>query len=303
MAEDAITEVTDESGENTGDSPDERIGNTDDGTTSTTDGTTEATDWRDGITSEEGRKFAEGSTDLNHLAERAAKQRVALSNAITKPGKDATEEDIALYRQQLGVPETYTFNSPNGEEPTEQELAFQETASELFSKHNISQEQADGLSQFWYEAHIEAEKMEIEQDAEFARQSEAQLRKDWPGEEYDRNKHRANLAAQHMFGAELEEARTMQTKDGKIVLDHPVMLRALAQIGAEMTETGRLDVPMTDSKKNDIQNQIYDLEKQIDQAEMESDYQKKTELYKKQTELYDQLYGTGTIVGGEGRVV
>ena len=52
-------------------------------------------DWRASITDPDALKFAEDSTDVGHLANRAVEMRNKLSTAIQIPGKDASDEDHA----------------------------------------------------------------------------------------------------------------------------------------------------------------------------------------------------------------
>ncbi len=262
----------------------------------------DSADWRSLVTDEAALKEAERTTDLNSAFKRIADLRQQLSKSVSMPGENASDEDIQRYREQIGVPETYEFAMPEGREKTEADEAFHATASDLFHNLNISQAQAEGLNQFWNDMLMQGQEQQIEADKAFAAEQDADLRKEW-GADYDANNKYADHAARQLWGDSLEDMRHLETKDGKFVLDHALMKRALAAIGRDMSEEGGIGAPMSESAREGIQNQIDDLEKQIERAQRENDRQKATRLYRQQSDLYDKMYGTEIVVGAEGRVI
>src|SRR3546814_15328021 len=100
-----------------------------------------------------------------------------------------------------------------------------------------SSELAKVLNAAWNEMTVAMKAEQIASDKKFADESAAALKASW-GKDFEANKAYADRAADQMFGDDLEELRTMETKDGRFVADHPVMLKALASIGREMGEAG-----------------------------------------------------------------
>ncbi len=266
-------------------------------------------DWRAVLTSEDSKKFAESSPDVEHLVNRALDMRRQLATAITPPGKDAKPEELTAHRKKIGVPEEAsgydiprpehldeeTFNS----EPVQKILeTFREQAHSLNVPKETFQAQ---VGTYWAmeKALVEAQKAE---DQKFADESEAGLRKLWPGEEYDKNKDYMGRAAQAIFGNDLEEVRNLETKDGRFVLDHPVMLRGLAAIGREM-EQGGLVPPLSDSERSEGKDQLIDLRKKISEAQSKGDSKEANRLYQEEQKILAKMGGSVPIVGAEGRAV
>lgn len=264
----------------------------------------EADDWRAPIKDEKLRDHAGRFTSLDALVEANLNYRKDFSKAIMPLTEDSTDEQVAAYRKATGVPETvdgYEFSVPEGHELTDADKAFQASAAEMFHKFNISAETAKGLNEWWNEATAATMQAQIDADKQYADETEAALKKEWPGEEFKRNKAFADHAAARVFGDEFDEVRNIETKDGRFILDHPAFVKMLAQYGREMQE-GRLGDVMTESARNDLQGQIDDLDKKIDKARSEGDREKANELYIQQQELYRKSYGAGPVVGAEGRV-
>lgn len=262
----------------------------------------EETNWRDSITDEDGKKFAESSTDLNHLVGRAMDMRQKLSTAISKPGYDASEDDVKAYHKALGVPESYTFEVPDGVEQTEDDTALQGAASELFGKFNLTQEQASGMSEFWTDAQNKTTEGQMAADKTFADAEESKMRAEW-GADYSVNRGLADSAATTLFGTDIEAVRNMESKDGRYVLDDARFVRMLAKYGREMAEPSGIGAPMTETARESLQTQIYEVEAEMEKADQQMDHTKKRELYKKQTALYDKMHGTQNIVGADGRTI
>lgn len=260
-------------------------------------------DWRTGITDEDARKEADKSTDINALARRVVDQRKQLSSAIVRPGKDAKPEDVAAYRKQIDVPATpegYKFAMPKGVEPTEDDKAFHKVMGEEFHDLNISQAAATRLSHVVNELAAKSEELQAAEDKRFADAAEAELRTQWRGAEYDANKAHGDRAAVWMFGDQIDEVRAMQTKDGRFILDHPVMLRALAATGREMAEGG-LVPPMSADAAEQAQSEVDAVRVQIRAAQDKGDTKEANRLFGKEQELLAKIGGSKPIVGSQGR--
>lgn len=264
----------------------------------------EPTDWRAQITSDDGKKFAESSPDLDHLLGRTLDMQRKLSTAIVPPGKDAKPEDIAAYRKQIGVPETaegYQFEVGEGQEPTDTDKALHAAMGKIFHEGNITADQAKLINVGFNEFTNMLKANQVAEDKKFADESEAQLRKVWPGEEFDKNKAFADRAAAWAFGDQIEEVRHMETKDGRFFLDHPIMLRALSAIGREMAEGG-LVPPMDETAQEQATTQLGEIRNAIAKAQQDGDSKEANRLYQKEQDLLAQIQGNRGVVGSGGRV-
>jgi hypothetical protein len=257
------------------------------------------TTWRDTLKSDDAKKFAESSPDVDHLVGRALEMRQKLSNAITPPGKDATDEEVASYRKQIGVPDTadaYEFAMPEGVEPTEVDTAFQAAMGEVMHANNVPAGAAKAMAAAYNDFVAKTAEAQVEADKQFAEQSETDLRKAWPGEEFDRNKTFANRAVAQVFGEDLEEARHMETKDGRFFLDHPIVLKAFAAVGREMAEGG-LVPPLSEGERDAAQDQITAIRAKAADAQARGDSKEANRLFKQEQELIARTQGNQNIVG------
>jgi hypothetical protein len=269
----------------------------------TPDPTPDPTDWRATLSSDEAKEFAKTSPDVDHLVGRALTMHQKLSTAIVPPGKDAPPEEVAAYHKRIGVPdapEGYTFVMPEGQEATEADLAFQSTMAQALHAAEIPAAKAAQLNAAINEFSTQLLEAQTVADQKFATDSEAELRKAWPGEEYDANVAHAERAAGFMFGDQFDEARHLETKDGRFLLDHPMMLRALATAGREMAESG-LVPPMSADAQEQAQGELDDLRARIAKAQSENNTREANRLYQKEQEMIGKMGGDGPIVGSGTR--
>ena len=260
--------------------------------------------WRSGIQDEKLRDHAGRFTSVLDLVGKHYELRQQLSTAIQPLPSDATDEQVTSYRKAIGTPETvedYEFVVPEGHEITDNDKAFQASAAEMFHGLNITSTQAKGLNEFWNELQGATLEAQVNEDKAFADETEAALKREWPGVEFDRNKQFANLAASKVFGDSLDEVKNIETKDGRFILDHPSFVKMLAQYGREMEE-GTLGGAMTDNDRDTVQGEIDVLQGKIEKAQANGDAVKANDLYQAQQRLYEKVYGTGSIVGSENRV-
>lgn len=262
------------------------------------------TEWRGSIEDPSLRKIADRFLTVGDMAKAVSDLRKRESTSIRLPGKDAGEDEVAAYRKALGVPdkvEGYELSVPEDREPTDADKAFQASAAKVFHENNVSADTARALNAWWNELVAETEAAQVDADKQYADETEAALRREWPGKEFERNKAYANAAAKRMFGDDLDDVRELTTKDGRLVLDHPVLIRALAGIGREMSEGGL--GPMGEGDRDDVQSQIDELQEKIDKAQSRNDRAAAQKFYLQQQEIYEKLYGRQPIVGSAGRTV
>lgn len=271
--------------------------------TVTTPEPTEAPDWRELITSDEGRKYAENSPDLNHLVQRALDTRRQLSTAVRVPGKDASDEDIATYRRAMNIPlEASGYEFPEVENVTDEIKVSREMWAQRFHDLGISKSAAKALSQFVNEDNAAYEAKQTELDRQFASDQEGALKGEWKGD-FDKNKTLANRAFNEIAnraGLDIDMLTKMETKDGRFLMDNASMVRMFAAIGREMAE-GTLGPVLTESETETLQGEVDSLREQIADAQAKGDSKKANRLYKKEQELLGRIHGDRPIVGSEGR--
>jgi hypothetical protein len=208
--------------------------------------------WRDQITDAEARKLAETSTDLNHFAGRMLDMRRQLSKAIIPPGKDATPEEVAAYEKKIGVPESYTWTAPEGRQFTEQDLALQKRAGEAFKTAKFTGDQQKVVETLWNEIRTEAVKAQQKAIDDGMVAMEAELRKEWPGQEYETNTRIASQTWARFGGSEALE--NLKLENGTRLGDHPEMLKIMASIGRATMETAGM-LGMSETAAKDLQQQ------------------------------------------------
>ena len=154
-------------------------------------------------------------------------------NKVAIPGKDASPEEVAAYRQKMGIPakpEEYGLKMPEkiGDQPFPKELwndDVAKSATELFHKLGITKEQAAALAE-WNNTQGLAQfsGMKQQQETQIALAMDA-LKKEW-GAHYTDKLATANEAAA-VLG--LDKSTPHLTND-------PAFIRALAKVGEMIGE-------------------------------------------------------------------
>lgn len=261
-------------------------------------------DWRAAIADEKLRERANRFNSLDDVLKNNVdllSERDRLRNTgIFRPGDEASDEDVAAYRKAMGIPDSpegYEF--PQGDDITDEQKASQEAWSKHFHELGISGTQAKSLIEAVQRGAEEAQQRQIEADRELAEQTTAALKKEW-GADFDHNKELANRAAEKMFGEDFEDIRSLETKDGRFILDDARLLRALARYGREMAADNPSDM-MDDTQRETVQDEIDNLRTQIHEAVARGDSRKANSLSERQRELIAKMQGSRPVVGAEGR--
>lgn len=242
-------------------------------------------DWRGVFKDEAVRKEAEKSTDPDHFGKRLLEMRKQLSSAIVKPGKDATEEQIAAYRKAMEVPDAidgYEFPETEDEAVKAEHSAW----AEKFHALNIPAPAAKELIGMASQIREETQAALAKADKEFVEAAVAENKAKW-GQDYEKNVKGASRAAERVLGEDFEAARQIQTSDGNFVLDHPVMVRAFASIFREMGE-GTLGA-VTEGDRESLQEQAKDYREKAEKAHKEGDRAKANMYSEKEREIYARL--------------
>ena len=228
---------------------------------------------------------------------------------VRVPGKDAKPEEIAAYHKAIGIPEKpelYEFPElPEGLELNDQVKESRAQWSQRFHALGIPKQTASELSKLANEDAVRQAQAQIESDKAFATQQEAALRKEWPGEEYDRNKTLANNAFREIssrVGVNVEALAQIEMKDGRFLMDRAEIVRIFAAIGREMSE-GTLGPTLTESEADSIDDQISGVRAQQQEAQASGDSKRANKLYQQEQALIGKKAGNKPVVGSRGRMV
>jgi hypothetical protein len=258
--------------------------------------------WRDLIEDEKLQKHAERFTSVDALVQANLESRQKLSKSIVPPGEGAEEEEVTAYREALGVPndvDGYDFLLPEGMERTDQMMDSEDHWANLFLDNNVPKATADVLIS---EFRGEIEKMmgqKAEMDDAYTKQSEADMRKEW-AEDYDKNIIFASRASEALLGDDFEDARHIETSDGKFILDNPILVRMFAKLGRDMGE-GALGSVATEGERETLMEQANTYRDKRKDAYAKGNHAEARKWDEKERLALDKIHGGGAIVGTDTR--
>ena len=112
----------------------------------------------------------------------------------------------------------------------------------------------------------------------------------------------ANHAASELLGDDLEDAKHIETKDGKFVLDHPILVRMLSRIGREMGE-GSLGETITETEREGLQSQADNAREKREEARSKGNNAEAKRWDEKERGFIRRLHGAAPLVGTGGKNV
>tara|TARA_R110002096_G_scaffold432214_1_gene648534 strand:- start:1285 stop:2190 length:906 start_codon:yes stop_codon:yes gene_type:complete len=262
----------------------------------------DASSWRDLIKDDSLHRHAERFTDIDALLQANLDSRKKLSKAVNKPEEGASDEDMASYRESIGVPKDvdgYDFPLPEGVERTEQMMDAEDHWANLFIEHDVPKGTADVLVS---EFRGELEKMmnaQTEADQAATDQATDSLRKEWGGE-YDKNLIYAARASEKLFGDQYEDARFMEDKSGKFILDNPLMVKMFARLGREMGE-GSLGAVATSEEKESLMDKANEFRTKRMEAHAKGNNAEARKWDERERDMLGKIYGDDPAVGTKTR--
>jgi len=199
--------------------------------------------WRTGIAEGPLLEQANRYTSPTAAIQANVDMRKKLSTAVVIPGEGATDEERADFNTKMGVPtstDDYQINLPEGLDasivPSEEATAGLKQSLEGMRTAGASQAVINEGLALHFNALQVSKQAEIDADAAFTKETMSILEKEW-GPDLDENKAIATNAAPKIFGEHFEEARQIEMKDGRFLMDHPVMMRMLANMGREIGDS------------------------------------------------------------------
>jgi len=202
--------------------------------TETPQATQETTDWKSGLSEDiRADKSLENIKDISGLAKSYIHaQKMVGADKIPVPNKYATEDDWNAVYEKLGRPKTadgYKFDLPQDKQVDEMSLKeFSNQAHKL----GLLPNQAQGMVKFYNEMTSKS-LQDADSKALAAREnSTKELKQEW-GQAFEQKVSKAaNLA--NSVGA--KELLNTNLADGTKLGDHPVMIKAFAQLADKMGE-------------------------------------------------------------------
>ena len=262
----------------------------------------DTTNWRGMIKDDGLQRHAERFTDLDSLVQANLDARKKLSKAVQKPEGDASDEEMSDYRDSIGVPKDvdgYDFPLPEGVERTEEMMDAEDHWANIFLDHNIPKETADTLvGEFRGEVQKIMEQ-QVEADRVVTEEAQAQLKRDW-GDEYEKNLIFATRASEKLFGDEFEDARFMEDKSGRFILDNPMMVRMFARLGREMGE-GSIGAIATSEEKEGLMEKANDYRDKRMEAHAKGNNAEARKWDEREREMLGKIYGDDPLVGSKTR--
>lgn len=195
-----------------------------------------APDLRQLVTTKGWKSPVDALTSYQQLETTLGRDKVAL------PGKDAKPEDWAAVWNKLGRPESpdkYDLSAFKAPEGMPWNADGQKVMVGKMHELGLNQQQVQGMLTAYAGLQGEAWQGAQAGAAKAAETAQVELRKEW-GADFDRQMDLANRAVREAFGGDLEAAKQIKLADGTFLLDNPALARAMAKMGATISEDGDL---------------------------------------------------------------
>lgn len=160
-------------------------------------------------------------------------QRMIGADKIPLPGKSATDDEWRAVYKRLGAPDDpqeYKVEFSDDILSSQESSSFRSAAFEA----GLNQRQVERMSQFISQSISEA-RNGLEQKVDEARYNgEQELRQEW-GQAFDQKIEMAYKAANTFLG-DTELLDTVQLADGRLLGDHPAVVKMFAKLASEIGE-------------------------------------------------------------------
>ena len=256
--------------------------------------------WRDGITDEKLKNVAAQYNSPADLVAAVQAYRTDQSTRIKVPAADAPAEEVAKFREAIGVPEKaeeYEVTPPEGVELLDSDKGIITALQPIALESGVPKTAFNAFMAATLKLSNDLRQQTVDAINKAQDDSVAALKKRW-GNDYDANMNLGHRAIEQIGGEDLKKLMD-ETLVGKTRLsDHPVMAEFFAKLGRSTAE-GEIFVGLgtTPEERQTTIQQIEAIEKEhpIGSAGYTSpDVQKRLQA------LYAKL-GNAPVVGAQGR--
>ena len=174
------------------------------------------------------------SADAFAKAFLAQRQKLSerVETSVPKIDADSTPEQIAEYRQLMGIPDDvadYGVDFGEGFEAMEEDAGVLDAFKAHMHENNVPPQAAQAAVE-WYQGLIEGQRQEQNERADQVHQEASDaLKVEW-GREFEANQNAIRQYLDQSLGADkAEEIRSMRLMDGSMLMDNPDVLRMLVQ--------------------------------------------------------------------------
>lgn len=255
-------------------------------------------DWRASIEDADLRKLAERYESPTAITKAVSDMRGELSTRIKPLGDDPSDEDLAAYRKQTGVPDTpedYVFAMPEGQEATETDKAFQGEMAKALHSANVSAAQAEILTAAFNTYSVQMAEAQETAAIDAAAKAKETLDNEF-GADKDRNYEYGRRAAKEFGGDEFVGWLEATKVDGMAAGDHPMIVRLLAAVGLRAGE-GAIEIDLTPAAKATLDEQIAAKRKEVDEALARGDHARAQQLDAEERALHARTGGPNRHIG------
>lgn len=218
---------------------------------------------------------AGGDADMAKLAQRyatpsdvmkalkAAQTKISSGQMTTKLGENPTEEELATFRKENGIPEkpeAYEVKLPNGVVLGDQDAPLADGFKGAAHAANLSATQFNKVMDWYFGEQTKQQEALAEGDTQFRQQTEDTLRNEWGGE-YRGNVQAVNnllaLApdgvAQRLLGGRMA--------DGSMVANDPAVIKWLHGLARELNPAASALPPGMPATTASVTSRIAEIEK------------------------------------------
>ena len=264
--------------------------------------------WYDDISDDKSREFASRFASKSDLAKTALNFRQKLSNAVTLPGENASEEDIADFRTKMGVPgeaQGYKLhiseNIPDYLRPEEGDKGF-EKFKEAMHKTNARPDVAQAAVDWFFETATGVHEQQVQALTKYRADNTELLKKEW-GNDYDKNMALAKSFITQFGDSDLNDSIKNLNPDapeGSIEHLDPPVLRMFANAGRRIGEDA-LHIGPSDQEKQTINEQVSDIRDKKREAQKKGDNARVEALDRQERDLLRKIYPDTPTVGTQGK--
>lgn len=233
-------------------------------------------DWRQKLAGEDKKalKTLERMADPTAVWKQAQELRAKLSSGEYKrvPPKDATEEDLAAYRKEIGLPEKpedYEITLPQGAVMGEADKPVFDSFKGIAHKANMTPEQLNAAADWYFQQQREQAEAQDDFDQRFRSDAEEDLRADW-GNDYRRNINSItglfSTAPEGVKDRLLSGRIPIHDKDGNVtgmapLGNDPAVVRWLVSLAQELNPAATIAPGSAANSMQSIDDEIAGIEK------------------------------------------